>query len=328
MSTNEQREPNADRMFEERDRVEAQRGFVIFAAGVTALGLLLTRIKSEDSFLEGTIKHIPPFSEAIVIQAVALHATLLRAIWTGRFPKSRILQSFFQFQATGMSNTFYLIHHGWCYVAGVGVGSMWGLCAYYSLWWALYCVREAGERTRALRADSAAEKGHASTAEATVDESHPSTAISTTDNGHASTANSAADNRHSPKPARLTITLMSIFLFAGSFNLALSLYSGTINSTLTFFGPCYLTALIVAASMLHGALSLPRKLHGSNGRRLVLAYRCVGLIVFPCTCMALWTAMWYYKGRPLYPGVYCAGHLASAVFVGVAEVLEQSLPSL
>ena len=37
--------------------------------------------------------------------------------------------------------------------------------------------------------------------------------------------------------------------------------------------------------------------------------------------------MWYYKGRPIYPGVACAGYWATALYVDVAKILEQiSLP--
>jgi hypothetical protein len=43
--------------------------------------------------------------------------------------------------------------------------------------------------------------------------------------------------------------------------------------------------------------------------------------------MALGFAMWYYKGLPLNLGVYAAGHWATALYVGVGEVLEQSLSS-
>jgi hypothetical protein len=37
--------------------------------------------------------------------------------------------------------------------------------------------------------------------------------------------------------------------------------------------------------------------------------------------------MWYYKGLPLNSGVYAAEHWATALYVDVGEVLEQSLSS-
>jgi len=169
-----------------------------------------------------------------------------------------------------------------------------------------------------LRAASAAEKGDAATTEPTAEKSHASTAESTAaSNGH----------RHPLTFPRLTIALMLVFSFAGFHNLATAMHSRTIDTALTFFGPCFLAALLVASLMLHVTLSLPRVLHGSNSWYLVSAYRYGGLIFFPCTCTALGFASWYYKGLPLNPGVYAAGHWATALYVGVGKILEQSLLS-
>jgi hypothetical protein len=91
-------------------------------------------------------------------------------------------------------------------------------------------------------------------AEPTAEKSHALTAESATDNGHG----------HLSTSSRLTIALMLILSFIGFFNLATTMYSGTIETALTFFGPCFLVALIVAGLILHVALSAPRMLHGSN----------------------------------------------------------------
>jgi hypothetical protein len=57
---------------------------------------------------------------------------------------------------------------------------------------------------------------------------------------------------------------MLILSSIGFFDLATAMYSGTIETALTFFGPYSLTALIIASLMLHVALSAPRILHGSH----------------------------------------------------------------
>jgi hypothetical protein len=105
-----------------------------------------------------------------------------------------------------------------------------------------------------LRAASAAEKGDASTAESTAEKSHALTAVFTADNGH----------RQPSTHPRLTTVIMLVLSSAGFYDLATAFQSGTIETALTFFGPSFIAALIIAALMLYGALSVPRTLHGSN----------------------------------------------------------------
>lgn len=316
MSTIEKRQPEPNAKPAEVPRLLVHTVTLISLTCSTALVLSLTRINSDDSFQEGILKLVPPFGISILIQAVVLYVSILRAIWTGRYPDARPTQSLLQSIATNLSNTAHL-QMGWRYVAGAFVGAMWALGGHHSLWWALRYVRDAGERRRPLTAESTAEKGHAATAESTAEECHTSTTESTTEHSH----------RHSSTLPRLTIALMLIFSSAGFFDLATAIYSETIETALAFFGPCFLAALLVTSLMLHVALSLPRVLHGSNSQYLVSAYRNGGLIVSPCTCTALGFASWYYKGLPLDPGVYAAGHWATALYVGVGEILEQSSSS-
>jgi hypothetical protein len=99
-----------------------------------------------------------------------------------------------------------------------------------------------------LRAAAAAEKGDASTAKSTAVKGDTSTAEFATDNSH----------RHPSTQPRLTTALMLALSIAGFYDLTTAFRSGTIEETLTFFGPCFLVALMVASLMLHGALKLRR----------------------------------------------------------------------
>jgi hypothetical protein len=301
MSTSEKQEPSADTKPEETDRIWHHIPCLVFSICCSALGYTsLTRINCNDSFLEGAMKLLPGFGAAILIQAAILHAALLRAIWNGRFPDER------------MSSCQRLAWHYYCcsftlqywrHIVGFHISAICAFFANRSLWSALRCAREVAERKRSSRAESAAEKGHTLTSEST------------------------ADNIQSPMPLRFTTLYMLGCSFVVFVDLGVAIYSEKIDMALSFFGPCFLAALMVAALALHSALSLPRVLHGSHGRDLIFAYRCGGLYVLPCTCLALGFAMWYHKGRPLYPGVYAAGYWASALYMGVGEVLEQSLLS-
>jgi hypothetical protein len=248
------------------------------ATGSIALGFAsTTRIAPNDSYLESVVKLFPVFGAAILIHAVFLHASLLRAVWNGRFPGDKASHGW----KLSISNCYAITLKDWRHLVGFHMSALLAPGGYHSLWWALSCAREVGERARPLKAASAAEKGHAATAKSTSDNSH-------------------APNKISP---RLTTVCMLVLSFAGFRDLASALLSGTIETALSFFGPCFLTALMVAALMLRVATLLPNILHGSNRSYLVFAYRCGGLIVFPCACTALEFATWYCKGRPLYPGV-------------------------
>jgi hypothetical protein len=57
---------------------------------------------------------------------------------------------------------------------------------------------------------------------------------------------------------------MLVFSSAGFFDLAAAIYSGDIDAALSVFGPCFLVALVIAALILHVALTVPRLSYGSN----------------------------------------------------------------
>lgn len=303
MSTSEKQEPEPAAKSRERKPLGALELTSVLALSLctAALGTTSTiRINSDDGFVDRMLKLLPNFGAAVLIVAVVLHAMLLRAVWTGRYPDERTTAGRRLACNTYCSSFTFA---DWRHFLGFQFSVVCSEIANHCLWWALRRACEAGEQTRPLRAASAAEKGDASTPESTDDKSRALTL------------------------PRLTVVCMLIFSSAGFLGLAAALYSGDIDVTLSVFGPCFLVALIIAALMLHGALSVPRILYGSNSQYLVSVYREGGLIVFPCTCMALGFAMWYYKGLPLNPGVYIAGHWATALYVGIAEVLEQSLSS-
>ena len=304
MSTSEkqEQEPEPDAKCEQTDRLLNHIPCFIIAICCTAFGFTsLTHINPEDNYLESMIKLLPVFGAANVIQAVILHASLLRAIWKGRYP-DEMMSPCQRFAWNFFCCVLGLKH--WRHIVGFCISALCAFSADRSLWKALRCAREMGERTKPSRAACVAEMGHASTTESTADVNHP------------------------PTPFDETIAYSHYMLFCsfiGFFDLGIVIYYSKIDAALAFFGPIFLTALIIAALMPRAVLSLPRKLHGSNGGYLVSAYRCGGLYVLPWTCLALAFAMWYYKDQPLYPGVYAAGYWASAVYVGVGEVLEQSL---
>lgn len=275
----------------------------MFAICCAAFGITsLARINPEDNYLESMVKLLPVFGAATAIQAVILHASLLRAIWQGQYPVEAMSPC--QRLACNFYCSVYGLKH-WRHIVGFHISALCAFSADHSLWKALRYAREIGQRGRPSRAESAAEKGRVSTAESAAEDSQ----------GNTST------------PLRATTFCTLAYSFTGFVDLGIALYSGNIDTALSFFGPCFLAALIIAALPLHGALSRPNMTCSPNSQNLVFAYRCGGCIIFPWICLALGFAMWYYKGRPLYPGVYAAGYWASALYMGVGEVLEQSLLS-
>ena len=69
------------------DRISDHIPCFMFAVSCAAFGFTsLTRINPEDNYLESMVKLLPVSGAATVIQAVILHASLLRAIWQGQYP--------------------------------------------------------------------------------------------------------------------------------------------------------------------------------------------------------------------------------------------------
>jgi len=125
------------------------------ATGSIALGFAsTTRIAPDDSILESAVKLLPVFGAAILIYAVFLHASLLRAVWNGRFPGDEASHDW----KFSISNCYAITLKDWRHLFGFHMSALCALDGYHSLWSALLCAREVGERARPLKAASTAEK--------------------------------------------------------------------------------------------------------------------------------------------------------------------------
>ena len=240
MSTSEKQEPSTDAKPEETDRVSGHIPCFVFAICCAAFGLTsFTCINAEDSSPEGMVKLLPGFGAAMVIQAITLHASLLRAVWKGRYPDETMSPC--QMLARQYYCCTFTLKH-WRHLLAFLIGVLCAFSADHSLWEALRYAREIAERGRPSRAESAAEKGRVSTTES-----------------------AAEDGQGNPSPLRRsTIFCMLFFSIAGFSDLGNALYVGKIDTALSIFGPCFLAALVVAVLMLRVATLFPRVLRCSN----------------------------------------------------------------
>lgn len=232
-------------------------------------------------------EHLPLFGAGVLGQAIILMVLLSYTAWTRRLPGRTLLHDLhFIYSLACLVHTLT----EWPYKATFWTGAVWAICASHGLWKALHWIGEAGKRMETATAMSPTEAD--------------------------------ADAYCVSMSRGESLTQMLFAHFWGPLLLIVAYFDGDLDQAVADFGPIFLTALGGAVLMLN--ISLPHITRGSNGRTLVFAYRYC-FWVFMMSHLVVVVTLAFCKDQSMVAGIGCAGHLASGLYVGIAEVLERCL---